>query len=66
MKNYVMTRRIGSTNYRVTVHFNDTGQENMTDKILRMIRNDPETGKWDSTNGETCGMMELPQMSRPA
>ena len=66
MKNYVMTKRIGSTNYQVTVHFNDTGQENMTEKILRMIRNDPEAGKWDSPNGEICGMMELPQMSRPA
>ena len=30
------------------------------------VLSDPETGKWDSANGETCGMMELPQMSRPA
>ncbi len=66
MKNYEMTRRIGSTNYRVKVHFSDTGQEGMSDKILRMIRNDPEMGKWDSTNGEICGMIEMPQMSRPA
>ena len=66
MKDYSMIRRIGSTTYQVKVHFNDTGQENMTEKILRMVRNDPETEKWDSTNGENCGMMSLPQMSRPA
>ena len=66
MKSYNMIRRIGSTTYQVRVHFNDTGQESMPDKILRMIRNDPDAEKWDSTNGENCGMMSLPQMSRPA
>lgn len=53
-----MTRRIGSTTYKVKVVFNDTGQETMEDKILRMIRNE------SMENEEKCGIMEPPQMSR--
>lgn len=52
-----MTRRIGSTTYKVKVVFNDTGQETMEDKILRMIRNE------SMENEEKCGIMEPPQMS---
>ncbi|HCG35075.1 MAG TPA: hypothetical protein DER23_01910 [Clostridiales bacterium] len=53
-----VTRRIGSTTYKVKVVFCDNGQETMEDKVLRMIRNEvlektPEYGK-----------MNLPQMSR--
>jgi len=66
IENYSMTRRIGNTTYHVNVHFNDVGQEDMSDKILRMIRNDPDIEKWGSTNSENCGMMSLPQMSRQA
>ena len=34
------TRRIGSTTYRVGVHFSPTSKETMNDKILRMIKNE--------------------------
>lgn len=33
-------RRIGSTTYRVNVHFSETSRENINDKILRLIKND--------------------------
>ena len=33
-QNYVtLTRRVGNTNYKVRVHFNETGEESMEDKI---------------------------------
>ena len=34
------TKRIGSTNYRVSVHFSQTSRETMDDKIIRLIRNE--------------------------
>jgi hypothetical protein len=37
---YKFSRRIGSTNYNVAVHFSKTSRENMTDKILRLVKND--------------------------
>ena len=52
-----MTRRIGSTTYKVKVVFLDGG-ETMEEKILRMIRNE------GLQNGGECGIMETPQMSR--
>ena len=52
-----MTRRIGSTTYKVKVVFPDGG-ETMEEKILRMIRNE------GLQNGGECGMMDAPQMSR--
>ena len=55
-----MTRRIGGTTYKVKVVFNDTGHETMEDKILRLIRND------GLANRPECGIMELPQLSRPS
>ena len=53
-----MTRRIGSTTYKVKVIFSDNGGETMEEKILRMIRNE------GLQNGEERGMMDAPQMSR--
>ena len=53
-----MTRRIGATTFKVKVVYNDTGNETMEDKILRIVRNEV------LENGEKCGIMELPQMSR--
>lgn len=53
-----MTRRIGSTIYKVKVVFNDTGIETMGDKILRIIRNEAVT------NCGTCDIINSPQMSR--
>lgn len=46
----LMTKRIGSTNYRVAVHFSRTSRESLDDKILRLIRNDTESGKAVVTN----------------
>ena len=53
-----MTRRIGSTTYKVKVVFLDSDGETMEEKILRMIRNE------GLQNGGECGIMEAPQMSR--
>ncbi len=52
-----MTRRIGSTTYKVKVAFSGEA-EPMEDKILRMIRN--EAMEID----EKSGIMETPLMSR--
>ena len=53
-----ITRRIGATTFKVKVVFNDTGQETMEDKILRIVRNDMVT------SDGTYDIMEAPQMSR--
>jgi hypothetical protein len=34
------TKRTGSTNYRVSVHFSKTSRETMSDKILRLVKNE--------------------------
>lgn len=53
-----MTRRIGSTTYKVKVVFNDREKETMEEKILRIVQNEA------IENDEKCGTMEAPQMSR--
>lgn len=53
-----MTRRIGSTTYKVKVVFADTETDTMEDKILRIIRNEAVT------NDGTCDIINPPQMSR--
>lgn len=53
-----MTRRIGSTTYRVRIVFSDDAEETMEEKILRMIRNEGL-----QKAGER-GTMEPPQMGR--
>ena len=35
-----LVKKIGKTTYRVTIHFSITSQENMSDKIKRMLRNE--------------------------
>ena len=57
-KHTYLTRRVGSTTYKVRVHFSENSQETMEDKIIRLIRNDALDSKAE------CGIMELPQMSR--
>lgn len=54
-----LTRRIGSTTYKVRVHFSDTGTETMNDKIVRLIQNEA------LTSAPGCAIMETPQMSQP-
>ena len=53
-----MTRRIGSTVYKVKIVFSADAGETMEEKILRMIRNE------GLQSGEECGMIDAPQMSR--
>ena len=69
-----LTRHIGNTTYKVrvylsetcllytsdAVYLSETAEETMEDKILRLIRND------GLANQPECGIMELPQMSRPS
>ena len=54
----VMYRRIGSTTYKVTVHFDEAERETMTDKIMRLIGNEA------LDKSQECGIIEMPQMSR--
>jgi len=56
---YIFTRQIGSTLYRVKVCFKEDSKETMEDKILRMIERE------FSTNGSNGGIMKSPQISRP-
>lgn len=53
-----MTRRIGSTTYRVKVIFDDTAKETMEEKIIRLIQYEV------LDSGSACDTMESPQMSR--
>ena len=39
-----LTKRIGSTNYRVSVYFSATSRETISDKITRLIKNDVSFG----------------------
>ena len=56
-----MSRRIGTTTYKVKVYFNNNSTETMEDKIFRVILNHP------LANNENCGIMtSTPQMSRSA
>ena len=59
-KYFFMTRRIGSTLYRVKIYLAEKGTETMGDKIFRVISNHP------LANDKRCGIMDLPQMSRSA
>ena len=57
-KENTITRRIGSTTYKLKVHFSENATETMEEKILRMVKNE------SLTDGEKCGIIESPQMSR--
>ena len=39
------SKRVGSTVYRVNVHFSRTSKETANDKIIRLIRNESMAGK---------------------
>ena len=53
-----MTRRIGSTIFKVNIFTKEDGADTMEDKILRLIRNEGLASPAD------CGMMNVPQMNR--
>ena len=55
-----MTKRIGTTIYKVKIFPNKNGMETMEDTILRLISNQP------LANDKRCGIIDLPQMSRSA
>ena len=40
MKTPAITRSFGNKTYEVYVHFSQTSKETMTDKIMRLIRNE--------------------------
>jgi hypothetical protein len=42
---YKFNRKIGATNYVVSVNFSKTSRESINDKIMRLIRNDIQSGK---------------------
>ena len=39
------TKRVGYTTYHVGVHFSGTSTETAQDKILRLVRNEAQSGK---------------------
>ncbi len=55
----VLYRRIGSTTYKVRVHFSDAAQETLHDKILHLVQNGAVT------NSALCDTMDIPQTSQP-
>ena len=55
---FSLRRRIGSTNYRVSVRCSSTAAETFEDKVFRLIRNETM-----DTGGE-YGIMAVPQTSR--
>ncbi len=55
-----MTRRIGNTTYKVKIAFSENSAETMEDKIIRIIKNEI------LANGEKCGILNVPQVSRTA
>ena len=58
MTQTTLTRRIGSTTYKVNVFFKEEGDETMEDKIFQLIRRE---GLASPTE---CGMIDVPQMNR--
>ena len=58
-KTATIYRRIGSTTYKLRVHFSDTARETMNDKILHLIQHEAVT------NVDGCGTMDVPQMNQP-
>ena len=53
-----ITRRIGSTTYKVKEFFKEDGNETMEDKIFQLIRREVLESPTE------CGMIDMPQMNR--
>ena len=53
-----MTRRIGSTVFKVNIFTKEDGADTMEDKILQLIRREGLASPTD------CGMIDVPQMNR--
>ena len=39
-ESFVIQRRIGSTTFKVNVHFNKASKETLEEKVLRLMKND--------------------------
>lgn len=60
-QNYIfMSKRIGTTTYKVKIYLNENSKETMEDKILRIITNHP------LASGRKCDIIDMSQMSRSA
>ena len=57
-KCFFMTKRIGSTVFKVKVYLAEDGTETAEEKMLRIIQNEMMTAD------EKCGIMTVPQTSR--
>ena len=55
---FSMDRRIGSTTYKLTVHFSEDETDGFEDKIMRMIQREA------MDTSAACGIMDVPLMSR--
>ena len=53
----IIRKKIGNTMYRVSVYHSTTGKENLSDKILRLAKN-------DLTRANVTSTIELPQTGR--
>lgn len=60
MSNTILTKKIGTTTYKVNVHFNQNAVETMEEKFLRIF------SQYPLANGEKCGIIDISQMSRSA
>jgi hypothetical protein len=59
-KPYKILKRIGSTNYEVSIHFNQTSKETIEDKMLRLMLRDVKTiSPSVPPNMPTAGMEDL-------
>jgi hypothetical protein len=45
----IMLKRIGSTTYRVRIHFNPNARERLDEKIRRLLKNDLQSAPSDAT-----------------
>ena len=46
---YVLKRTIGSTTYKVRIHFDTAAKETLEDKIRRLIKNDLQNSQKNAT-----------------
>ena len=60
-QNYIfMSKRIGTTTYKVKIFLNENSAETMEDKLLQIITNHP------LASVKNCDIMGMSQMSRSA
>ena len=48
---YVLHRQIGSTTYRVRLHFNPNAKETLDEKVRRLLKNDLQSAPENATIG---------------